>query len=256
MISEAGTNPEGKLSGRPMHIQTPDGVAVAYLFVPQGSGPWPGILYYPDGLGVRPAYDVMAGRLAAEGYVVLLPNIYYRTTSGPAFGRPVDIFQPEMHPRFTELTAPLTPSAMERDALAYLDFLSSRPEVDGPMGVVGYCVTGKMALRTAAIAPNRIAAAAAFCGDKLYTDDPGSPHLVLPRVTARLYFGHATNDIYMPAEQIVKFESALASWGGMYVSETYPAQHGWAVPGREIYNEREAERHFSNLQTLFSESLQ
>ena len=101
------------------------------------------------------------------------------------------------------------------------------------MGVVGYCFTGSMAMRTAAVRPDKIAAAASFHGGGLYTDAPTSPHLTLPRIKARLYFGHATKDQSMPAEAIEKFDAALASWGGKYVSEVYEgASHGWTAAGR------------------------
>jgi carboxymethylenebutenolidase len=238
-------------------IETTNGVADGFLYAPSDQGPWPAILYYPDGLGIRPAFHQMANRLAGEGYVVLLPNIYYRTTSGPAFDFPVDFENPNTRQRFMELSGPLTPDAMERDALAYLDFLCRRTEVKGRLGVVGYCLTGKMAMRTAAVAPDRIAAAAAFHGGGLYTDDSASPHHLLPRIKARLYFGHAMNDNAMPADAITKFETALTAWGGTYESETYPALHGWTVPDDKlkVYDAAQAERHYIKLRGLYGETL-
>jgi carboxymethylenebutenolidase len=154
-----------------------------------------------------------------------------------------------------ELSGPLTPPAMERDALGYLEFLGQRSDVNGRMGVVGYCLTGRMAMRTAAAAPDRILAAAAFHGGGLYAEDNTSPHVALPHIKARLLFGHAENDTSMPAEAIVKFEAALKEWGGAYESETYPARHGWCVPGSEIYDEAQAEKHYAKLKALFAETL-
>lgn len=240
-----------------VQIKTSDGMADAFLYTPDGHGQWPGLLYYPDGIGIRPSFHAMAKRMANEGYVVLLPNIYYRTTSGRAFDFRIDFQDPKTRQRFMELSGPLTPDAMERDALAYLDFLGSQPTVKGRMGVVGYCLTGKMAMRTAAVASDRVAAAAAFHGGGLYTDDPSSPHLLLPRIKARLYFGHAINDNSMSSDAIAKFEDALAAWGGTYESETYPALHGWTVPDDElgVYDPAQAERHYVKLKTLFAESL-
>ncbi|MGB8365972.1 MAG: YaiI/YqxD family protein [Rhizomicrobium sp.] len=238
-----------------VQITTADGVADGFLYLPGGKGPWPAILHYPDGIGIRPAFHQMAKRLRGEGYAVLLPNIYYRTTSGPAFDFTVDFSDPKTRQRFGELTAPLTQDAMERDALAYLDCLGARSEAKGAFGVVGFCLTGKMALYTAAAAPARIAAAAAFHGGGLYTDDAASPHHVLPRIKARLYFGHAIDDNSMPADAIAKFEAALAAWGGVYESETYPARHGWTVPGWEIYDEAQAERAYAKMKALFAETL-
>jgi carboxymethylenebutenolidase len=238
-------------------IKTPDGVADAFLYTPDGKGPWPAVLYFPDGIGIRPAFHKMAKRLANDGYVVLLPNIYYRTTSGRAFDFRIDFQDPKTRQRFMELSGPLTSEAMERDALAYLDFLANRSEVKGKMGVAGYCLTGKMAMRAAAAAPDRVVAAASFHGGGLYADGPESPHHMLPRIKARLYFGHAMNDNSMSADAIAKFEAALAAWGGSYESETYPALHGWTVPDDElgVYDEPQAERHYTKLKAFFSDTL-
>ena len=116
--------------------------------------------------------------------------------------------------RFAELMGPLGPEAMELDAGDYVDFLAAQDSVnDGPMGVVGYCFTGAMAVRTAAVRPDKIVAAASFHGGALYTDAPASPHLALPRVKARLYFGHAVEDRSMPAEAIEKLNQALERVG-------------------------------------------
>ena len=121
---------------------------------------------------------------------------------------------------------------MESDAGTYIDFLTEQESVGGePFGVIGTCFTGAIALRTAAALPNKIAAFASFHGGRLYLeDDPASPHLVLPRVKARLFFAHATNDHMISAEAIAKLDQALAAWGGRYESRVYGATHGWTVP--------------------------
>jgi len=236
-----------------VEIEMADGRANAFFRAPDGKGPWPAVLYYSHGPGIDSGFHIMSKRLAGDGYAVLMPNIYYRTTSGPAFPGGFDFKDPKTRERFMELTAPLTPDAMERDALSYLAWLGQYAK--GAMGVAGYCFTGKVALRTAAAAGERIAAAASFHGGGLITDAPDSPHRVLPRVTARLYFGHATNDAGISAEAIVEFEAALKAWGGKHESETYPALHGWTVPGSHVYDEPQAERHYAKLTALFAETL-
>jgi carboxymethylenebutenolidase len=216
----------------------------------------PGVIFLPDGIGTRPSQRQMARRLADEGYDVLLPNIYYRTARAPFFPPRADFCDERVRARFGELTAPLSADAMERDGSAYVDFLASRPEVsDAPMGVVGFCFTGMFALRTAAARPDRIGAAASFHGGGLFKDDPASPHLVLPRVKSRLYFGHARDDRSMPADAIANFDKALAAWGGSYESERYDARHGWTVPDSAAYHEPEAERAFAKLRTFFAAAL-
>src|SRR5262249_19291742 len=115
--------------------------------------------------------------------------------------------------------------------------------------------TGAMALRAAAARPDRIAAAASFHGGGLYTDKPTSPHLVLPRVKARLYFGHAANDRSMPQESINNFDIALVIWDGHFQSEVYDAAHGWTTIGGQVYNQAQAERAFGKLVELFAATL-
>jgi carboxymethylenebutenolidase len=208
-------------------------------------------------MGIREASIGMARRQAELGYVVLMPNVFYRTGKPPIFDFPVVFGEERTMKRFGELSGPLTPDAMERDGAAYVDFLAAQQGVKpGPMGVVGYCFTGGMAMRIAAARPDRIAAVASFHGGGLYTDAAESPHKLLPRIKAEHYFGHAVEDRSMPAEAIAGFERALADWGGKYESETYEgALHGWTVPGREIYNEKQAERAFAKLTALLARTL-
>ena len=129
-------------------------------------------------------------------------------------------------------------------------------EPNAKIGVVGYCYTGGVAMRTAAALPERVAAAASFHGGGLATDAPASPHLLLPRIQAQLYFGHAVRDRSMPEEAIRKLDAALVEWGGVYQSEVYDgAYHSWTVPDSPVYNQPQAERAFSKLTELFARAL-
>jgi carboxymethylenebutenolidase len=239
-----------------IEVQTPDGVCDCFLVRPESKEPLPAVINLTDGLGFRPAFADQSKRIAEHGYVVLTPNIFYRVTKPPVFKTPPDFQSEETKKRFAELTGPLTPDAMARDGSAYIDFLSGQPYVsDGPMGVVGFCFAGQFALRVAAARPDKIVAAASFHGGGLFKDSDQSPHLVLSRVKARLYFGHAENDQGMPAEAIAKFEDALRKWGGSFESETYAARHGWMIPGREVHNPGEAARGFDKLLELLDETL-
>ncbi len=235
-----------------IQIRASDGVSEGVFLRPEGAGPWPGVLYLTDIGGIRPAYREMGQRLAAKGYAVLMPNVFYRTGKPPMFDFKPVMGEERTMKRFAELTRPLTPDTMERDAATYIDSLAALDGVThGPMGVVGHCFTGAMALRAAAVCPDKIAAAASFHGGGLYTDAPTSPHLVLPRVKARLYFGHAVQDRSMPQEAIDKLGLALQAWGGMYESEVYAgAYHGWTTLDSPVYNQRQAERAFEKLTGL------
>lgn len=244
-----------------IEIKMADGTCDAVLYCEDDGRRRPGAIHLPDIVGIRPSHRQMARRLAEQGYVVLLPNPFYRTAHAPVFD-----FQPKFPDdrtmkRMGELAGPLTPEAMERDAGSYVNYLATQHCVsDTRMGAVGYCFTGAMALRTAAARPDRIGAIASFHGGGLFTDAPTSPHLVLPHIPTsggpRLYFAHATNDQFMPQEAIGKLNAALAAWGGKYESEIYDgAYHGWTVPDSPVYNPPQAERAFRKLTELFAATL-
>jgi carboxymethylenebutenolidase len=216
------------------------------------------VLHLPDIGSVREAHREMARRLAAQGYTVLMPNPFYRTGRPPVFDFPRKMGEPRTMQRFAELVGPMTVDAQQRDVAAYVDLLAANASVRrGPVGVVGYCFSGALALRAAAARPDKVVAAASFHGGGLYKqDDPSSPHHELPQVKARLYFGHASGDNSMPAESIAHFEHALAEWGGWYESETYEgASHGWTVPDNPVFNPPPAERAFAKLTSLLAETL-
>ena len=248
---------EAKVAEQQLEIRTPDGTSDGVLLTSDDGRRLPGVIFYTDIGGIRPSQRQMAGRLAAEGYTVLLPNLFYRTGRLPVWHFPMEFGEPATTQRLGELTGPLRPEATERDASAYLDFLAGQESVkDAPMGVVGLCFSGALAVRTAAARPERVAAVASFHGGRLYTDDPASPHLALPRIKARLYFGHANDDKSMPQEAIEKLNQALESWGGWYESDVYEgAHHGWTVPDNPAYNQPQAERAFEKLRELFAGAL-
>jgi carboxymethylenebutenolidase len=251
------------INEKEIEIRTADGTVDGYLYRPagqggQGQGKLPGVILLTDIGGLRPVYRESAKRLAALGYVVLMPNVFYRTGKPPVMQYPIKPGDEKTMKRIGELKASLTPEAMDRDNEAYVNFLAKQEGVgSGPMGVVGYCFTGAMAMRMAADLPAKIAAVASFHGGGLYTDEPTSPHTLLPRTKARLLFGHAVEDHSMPKEAIEKFERALAAWGGKYESETYQgALHSWTTLDSPVYNKPQAERAFAKLTELFQATLQ
>jgi carboxymethylenebutenolidase len=240
-----------------IEIRTADGTADGFIYRAEGERRLPGVIHLTDIGGIRQSHRDMARRLAEKGYTVLMPNVFYRTTKPPVIDIKIGLGDPKTMQRFAELREPLTPEAVERDGTAYVNFLTSHKAASGgSIGVVGYCFTGAFAMRTAAANPAKVAAVASFHGGGLYTDEPTSPHLVLPRIKAQLYFGHATNDRSMPQEAIEKFDRALAAWGGKYQSEVYDgAFHGWTVADAPVYNQAQADRAFQKLTELFAASL-
>ena len=237
-------------------LEIPTIAAETLLLRPDGIDDFPGVIFLTDIWGIRPANIGMARRLAEKGFAVLMPNVFHRYSRITQDG-----FEPdeegEKQKALHTLFGCLTAEQMESDGNAYIDFLLAQKGVKaGKVGVVGYCFTGQMALRMAAAAPDKVAAAASFHGGFLVTDKPNSPHKQLPRVKARLYFGHAVEDASATPEQIATLEESLRNWHGAFQSEVYEgARHGWTVPGRPVYNELQAERAFEKLVELFDATL-
>lgn len=246
--------------GLSVDIVTPDGTADAYLTHPEGDGPFPAVLFYMDAFGLRPHLHEMADRLASAGYVVLVPNVFYRAGRAPVIDLPEFIdprARPELFEKIMPMLRSLKPDALMRDAEAYLGFLAGSPlAADGPVGITGYCMGAGLALRTAGTYPDRVAAAAGFHGANLASEADDSPHLLAGRVTAELYFAHADQDAAMPVEQIDRLEKALTEVGVPHRCEVYAgAHHGYTQADTAAYNAEAAERHWEALLDLFSRTL-
>ncbi|MEU7428469.1 dienelactone hydrolase family protein [Streptomyces sp. NPDC040750] len=238
--------------GSAVDIPTEDGVADSYLVHPADGRPRPAVLFYQDAYGLRPHLRSMADRLAGAGYTVLVPNVFHRAGRAPVLDLPEFIdpaADPTIWDRLGPLVSSLTPDLVERDAGAYLRWLADSPLVaDGPVALTGYCMGARLALWTAAAFPDRVAAAAGFHGGRLATDDPGSPHLGAPDITAELYFGHADDDPSLPPEQMARFEEALTTAGVRHTCEVYPgAGHGYTQADTPAYDREADERHWAAL---------
>jgi carboxymethylenebutenolidase len=237
-------------------IETADGTCDAVLFREEDGPRLPGVVFLTDIGGIRPSQRDKAMELAMAGYTVLMPNLFYRTGRPPLLDFPVTWGDEKVAKRIQEMRGPLDMAALERDGAAYVDALAaSGAATDAQFGVVGYCFSGKGALAAAAVRPDRVGAAASFHGGHLVTDDPSSPHLLLPRITASLYFGHAKEDQSMPASAIATLDAALAAWGGSYESETYDAHHSWTEPDSPVYDPVQAKRAYDKLLGLLAKNL-
>lgn len=237
-------------------VPTEDGVADSYLVVPDGAGPFPGVVYFPDAFGLRPRVLEMAERIAAEkGHAVLAPNILYRGGPCPQFDlsdAKDPVKRAELFARIGPVVQQLQPARLIADTQAYLDFFADQPGVHaGPVVLIGYCVGGTSALRATEAHPERIKAVASFHGGQLATDDPDSPHLQVGNITGEAYFAHADQDHSMTAEQIKVLETALDEAGVRYRSEVYEgAAHGFTMTDTAAYHEEGERRHWENLYDL------
>ena len=242
-------------------VKTPDGTCDA-AFVHPASGAYPGVIIWPDALGLRPTMRDMAKRLAAEGYSVLVPNPFYRVSKAPQFTTAANLDFKDQSLMAT--IRPLMSSVQstgnaEKDAVAYVAFLDAQRQVDKAkkIGIQGYCMGGALVVQTAATVPERIGAGASFHGGGLVTDKPDSPHLLAPKINARMYFGIAANDDQRQPDAKDKLKESFAKAGVPVEVEVYPAKHGWCVPdmpvedGAPIYDKVQAERAWGKLVALY-----
>jgi carboxymethylenebutenolidase len=238
-------------------ITTPDGVADAYLARPDDQ-PHPGVLFIMDAFGLRPTIGEMIERIAADGYVVLAPNVFYRAGRAPVLPMP-DLSDPDQRTGFFAKVRPLieqlTPERIRSDATAYLDSLAESA-APGRVALTGYCMGARVGWRIATAMPDRVAALAGFHAGGLVTDAPDSPHNSASDISAELYFGFADQDPSMTAEQIATFERALEEAGVAYRSEVYEgAQHGYTMADTAAHHEPSRERHFRELRSLLDRAL-
>ncbi|HTA03430.1 MAG TPA: dienelactone hydrolase family protein [Streptosporangiaceae bacterium] len=241
-----------------VQIPAPDGDSIGTLHLPDGDGPWPGVLVFPDAGGARETFRQMGDRLASMGYVTLVPDIYYRAGEWAPFNVATLFTDKQERARMSSLTSLLTNDGIIADSGAYASFLLARPEVTGSaIGTTGYCLGGRMSLIAAGGLGSKIAAAASFHGGRLAVDgDPSSPHLSADRITATVYVAGATDDDSFTASQAELLERALTDAGVDHTLEFYPARHGFAVPDNPTYNTEANARHWDALDELYRARLQ
>ncbi len=245
------------MSRTSVEIQTADGVCRASVFRPAGNGPWPGVIVYMDGPGIRPVLFDMGERIASSGYLVLLPDLFYR--AGPY--APVDVktlfSDPEKRAAHGRLFTSTSNAKAAADTRAFIDYMDDCGDLHGSaIGVTGYCMGGGMVLTAAATYPDRIAAAASFHGGRLATDAQDSPHRLVASIKARVLVAGAENDRGFPPEQADTLRSALAAAHVDHRVEIWPgAAHGWTMKDIPVYNETAAERHWSEMLALFDQTL-
>jgi carboxymethylenebutenolidase len=245
------------MSGERIDLKSEDGVLDLHVFTPEsGGGPWPAVLLYMDAFGVRPELAGMAQRLASNGYVVALPNLYYRT--------PFALFQPNVvategpeRERFKGMIASINQAMVMRDTRLVIAHLDQDPAVRrSDLAALGYCMGGGYALSAAGTFPERVVVAASFHGGSLATDKLDSPHRLASQIRGRVYIGAAEIDASFPPEQQVRLDEALTAAHVPHTIEIYAkAKHGFAVNGHIVYDHEASERHWQRLLELLKETL-
>ena len=238
-------------------LPTADGRADAVLIHPKGRGRWPAVLMWPDILGLRPVFEEMGKRLAAQGYVVLVVNPYYRTAKAPVITGPFDFNSKADMGRLMVFRNALTDDMVNRDSVSYVRFLDAQPQTNkrAKMGVQGFCFSGPISFQTAAVAADRIGAVATFHPGALVTDKPSSPHLLIPRTRAAYLVLIAHNDAQRMPDEAPTLQMAFKAAGRPATVEVYPANHGWTVAGSQTYDEAQAERAWAQLLPFYRANL-
>ncbi len=243
-----------------VEIKTPDGTCDAAFIYPT-TGTHPGVVVWADSMGLRPVMRELGKRAAAEGYAVLVPNFFYRSARAPVFDASFNFVQNQAdRDRYARMVAPvLAPGALERDAVACIAFLDAQAQVNRArkIGTHGYCLGGPFVVRTAAAVPDRVGAGVSFHGGFLVTDKPDSPHLLAPKIRARLYFAIASDDDKREPDAKNTLREAFAAARVPAEIEVYPqALHGWCVPdSKAAENRSDAERAWATLVALYKRAL-
>jgi carboxymethylenebutenolidase len=246
------------MSGTLIDVRTPNGVADAYLARPEDGGRHPGVLLIMDAFGLRPQIDRMAERIAARGFVVLAPNVFYRAGRAPVVATD-GLEDPDRREAVIERIMPLihdlTDERIQRDGGAYLDRLEAEAG-GGPVAITGYCMGGRVGWRLAADYPDRVAALGCFHTGGLVSEDDDSPHRSAAKLEAELYLGFADHDKSATPEQIATLERSLQEAGVVHRSDLFEgALHGYTMADTPVYDEDAAERHYSELFALLGRTI-
>jgi carboxymethylenebutenolidase len=248
---------EETVTERDVNVTMPDGISDSY-FVAPGKGKHPGVLIWPDIKGLRPAYKAMGKRLAMSGYAVLVANPFYRDAKAPVVGPDADFGDPDTRALLWGMASKLTQDASMSDAKAYIEFIDAQDSVDTArkIGTTGYCMGGRLIMRTAAAMPDRVGAAASFHGGGLVSEDEDSPHLLIPRSPAHVLHAIAANDDEKDPTAKTVLAKAYADAGIPAEIEVYEdTLHGWCALDSTVYNEEQAEKAWARLLALFERAL-
>jgi carboxymethylenebutenolidase len=243
----------GDLSERMVQVPTPDGTCDAF-FVHPAKGAHAGVVFWPDVAGLRDAKKVMARRLAASGYAVLVVNPYYRGARAPVLDSMAAWRTPEGQAKIGPLRTALNADAVTRDGKAFVAWLDTQPAVDKrrKIGTQGYGMGGPFTVRTAFAAPERVGAAASFHGGGLVGAEPDSPVKLLDKTRAAYLFAIARNDdSRAPGDKDALRAAAEAAKRPAEI-EVYPADHGWCVPDAPAYDQVQADRAWDRLLALYA----
>lgn len=241
-------------------IQTGDGSMNCYQYMPDEGGPFPTVVVYMDSAGVREPLADVCRRLASAGYLVLMPNLYYRRVRHVDIN--VDRFDDPAYGEQTQLmwslNRHLTNTMVMADTHCILRHLQAEPAARSErIGVLGYCMSGPFVYRAAGVYSERIAAAVAMYGSPLISEAADSAHLTTRAIKGEIYFGFAENEQYFSTQDVVRRLQDCFSGTAVKVRfEVYPGrEHGFVLPGRRVYHKRSSEQHWVRVHDIFGRNL-
>lgn len=230
-----------------VQVPTADGSMECFAARPRAGGPFPPVILYMDAPGVREELYDFVRRIAGQGYFAIMPNLYYRYGVREAGGRMMEMLQAH------------TNAMIVADTRALIAWLDAQPAAaPGPMGCIGYCMSGKFVLAVTGSFPERFKAMASLYGVSHVTRGADSAHLRIPNILpdCSLYFGFAEHDPYVPDAEIAALDAALKQHDADYVLEKIPGtHHGFAFPERMGYHHAAAEHHWDIAFELFDRKL-
>jgi carboxymethylenebutenolidase len=240
---------------RTIDLPTPDGAMPTFITHPELGGPHPAVILYMDAPGYREELKDFARRIGTVGYYCVLPNLYYRG-GGPSFP-PADQRTPEQSEAMNRLMHSLTRDAMLSDTEAMLDLIDGDPAArNGPMGCIGWCMSGPIVVWVSARWPERFKALAALHGVRMMTDAEDSPHQLIPQLDAEQYYGFAEDDHWAPLDMVARFKAELERHGADALLEVHPGtKHGFVFPQRSVFVKHEAERNWERVFAMYRRQL-
>lgn len=245
------------MTQRSVQIETADGTCPAALSVPEGQGPWPAVIMFPDAASLRDSMREMGERISSFGYVVLVPDVYYRLGDYEPIDMRTAFATEQSAQRLMGMMRGYTADLVVRDANAFVDYVQALPEArSGGVGTTGYCMGGRLSLIAAANLGERVAAAASFHGGNLANAaDPDSPHHKAADIKAAVYVAGAIEDQSFPEEQKALLDKSLREAGVRFTIDTYDAHHGFAVSDNNHFDAAAAERHWEATKQFFGSAL-
>lgn len=237
-----------------INVRTRESRMHAFVARPDGEGPYPAVVFFMDAPGYRPELEDMARRIALAGYYCILPDLYYRMGT---IRLNYDRSDPGHVTLMMAARNNVTNAMMVDDMAAILTHLDANPDVKpGKVGIVGHCMSGSSIMTVAARFPDRVAAAAAFYGTRIITNEDDSPHLICGDIKGEVYLSFAEADTHVDETTADEISKILSDKGVTAVVEKVPGtEHGYCFAERSAYHPVAAEQAWQNLKTLFDRAL-